>query len=328
LAHFSQPRDSHCPEFATCMSDIFSITLPIFLIIGLGYLCIGLKLFTKPEVRTLGTFVLMVALPALIIRALSQRTIAEVLDVNYLIAFALGSLFSMLVGLAVAHWVLKSPLETSAITGLGMSSSNSGFVGYPLAVLVIGPMASVALALNMLVENALIIPLALALAEISQDKGQGFGLIARGMVLRLVRSPMIIAIVLGLTVSILGIHLPTPVVRTVDMLAMASGPVALFVIGATLHGLRLGGMAGNLSLIVLGKLVLHPLAVLLALLAFPVRNPDLHTGAILMAAVPMLSIYPVLGQRFGQEKLCSAALLGATVMSFVTLSGVLLLLRV
>jgi predicted permease len=194
-------------------------------------------------------------------------------------------------------------------------------------VLVIGPMASVALALNMLVENALIIPLALALAEISQDKGQGFGLIARGMVLRLVRSPMIIAIVLGLTVSILGIHLPTPVVRTVDMLAMASGPVALFVIGATLHGLRLGGMAGNLSLIVLGKLVLHPLAVLLALLAFPVRNPDLHTGAILMAAVPMLSIYPVLGQRFGQEKLCSAALLGATVMSFVTLSSVLLLLR-
>jgi hypothetical protein len=46
-----------------------------------------------------------------------------------------------------------------------------------------------------------------------------------------------------------------------------------------------------------------------------------------MAAVPMLSIYPVLGQRFGQEKLCSAALLGATVMSFVTLSSVLLLLR-
>lgn len=115
--------------------------------------------------------------------------------------------------------------------------------------------------------------------------------------------------------------------RTVDMLEMPSGPVALFVIGANLHGLHLGGMLSNLRLIVLGKLVLHPLAVLGALLVFPVASPELHTAAILKAAVPMLSIYLLFGHRFGLEKLCSSALLGATLLSFNSLTVVLAMLK-
>ena len=293
------------------MFDILSITLPIFLIIGLGYLSIRFGLFAKSDIRTLGTFVLMFALPALIIRSFSQRTLSEVLDVNYLLAIALGSLLVMLVGLAVAHWGFKCPIQTSAISALGMSSSNSGFIGYPLAALVVGPTAGVAL----------------ALAEHSPDQKQGYGRMARDTALKLVRSPMIVAIVVGMAISFLGIKLPVPLMRTVDMLAMASGPVALFVIGANLHGLRLGGMLGNLSLIVLGKLILHPLAVLGALLIFPVASPELHTAGVLMAAVPMLSIYPLLGHRFGLEKLCSASLLGATLLSFFSLTLALTLLK-
>lgn len=184
-----------------------------------------------------------------------------------------------------------------------------------------------ALALNMLVENTLMIPLPLALAEHSPDQKQGYGRMARDTALKLVRSPMIVAIVVGMAISFLGIKLPVPLTRTVDMLAMASGPVALFVIGANLHGLRLGGMLGNLSLIVLGKLILHPLAVLGALLIFPVASPELHTAGVLLAAVPMLSIYPLPGHRFGLEKLCSASLLGATLLSFFSLTLALTLLK-
>lgn len=309
------------------MLDIFSITLPIFLIIGLGYLSIRSGLFAQAEARTLGTFVLTFALPALILRTFSQRSFSEVIDTHYLIAFALGSMVSMLAGLVMAHWVLKKPIDVSAISAMGMSCGNSGYIGYPLALLVVGPIAGVALALNMLVENLLMIPLTLALAEISFGKGQRFWPVLRGIASRLLRSPLILAIALGMALSLMEYHLPAPIELTVDMLAMASGPVALFVIGANLHGLHLGGMLGNLSLIVLGKLLLHPLAVAAALWLFPMDNPDLRTAAILMAAVPMLGIYPLLGQRFGQQKLCSASQLGATVLSFMSLSALLVLLK-
>jgi malonate transporter len=120
-------------------------------------------------------------LPALIVRTFSQRSFSEVIDTHYLIAFALGSMVSMLAGLVMAHWVLKKPIDVSAISAMGMSCGNSGYIGYPLALLVLGPIAGVALALNMLVENLLMIPLTLALAEISFGKGQRFWPVLRGI---------------------------------------------------------------------------------------------------------------------------------------------------
>jgi predicted permease len=61
-------------------------------------------------------------------------------------------------------------------------------------------------------------------------------------------------------------------------------------------------------------------------LLFPPANPLLGTAAVLIAAMPMMSIYPVLAQRHGHERLCSAALLAATVTSFFTIGTCLALL--
>jgi len=48
---------------------------------------------------------------------------------------------------------------------------------------------------------------------------------------------------------------------------------------------------------------------------------------VLMAGVPMIAIFPVLGQRFGQARLCAAALLCAVVGAFATLTALLAWLR-
>ena len=71
-----------------------------------------------------------------------------------------------------------------------------------------------------------------------------------------------------------------------------------------------------------------PLAVFLSLLVLPVLgvpplDPELRTAALLMAAVPMLAIYPIFAQIFGQEEMSAAALLMATAASFFTLSALL-----
>ena len=55
---------------------------------------------------------------------------------------------------------------------MGLCASNSAFVGYPIALQLFGPAASVALALCSLVENLLVMPLSLALAE-PHDRAQG-----------------------------------------------------------------------------------------------------------------------------------------------------------
>jgi malonate transporter len=82
----------------------------------------------------------------------------------------------------------------------------------------------------------------------------------------------------------------------------------------------------------LAKLVLHPLCVLLAIFALPLvglapLEQDLGRAALLMAAMPMMSVYPILAHAYGYEERSAAALLVTTVASFFTLSGLLYLLK-
>jgi len=109
--------------------------------------------------------------------------------------------------------------------------------------------------------------------------------------------------------------------RVIDMLATASAPVALFVIGASLNGMKPGGLLLDVGQMAIGKLILHPLMVLLCLTLLPVSDPLLISAGVLMAAAPMMSIYPILGARYGFEGRCAAALVGATIVSFLSVSA-------
>ncbi len=308
------------------MTALLSLTLPLFLLIALGYAAVRSGLFAERDTQALGGFVLYVALPALIVRALTQRSLDEVFEPHYVAALALASL-SVFALVWLGARALRLPLQSAALAGLGAACANTGYLGYPLAALVIGPSAAVAMTMNMLVESLLIMPLALALAESASQRGQGWRRALRDTGWRLLRSPLILAIAAGVLLSALHMSLPAPLARVIDLLAAASAPVALFAIGGMLHGTSVRGLAAPLALIVGGKLLLHPLAMVLALRVFPVADPALATAAVLMAAVPMIAIYPVLGQRFGQQRLCAAALLVSVLVSVLTVNGVLVLLR-
>lgn len=304
------------------MLQILSITTPIFILIGLGFLSARGGLISREQVRGMGAVVINFALPALVLKAVSENPIGEVFNWQYLTAYGLGSLAVFCLGLLASRTLRREPLDSSAIAALGMANSNSGFVGYPIVAMTLGATAAIGLALNMVVENLLIIPLALALAEAGRQEGSALS-VAQETLKRLARSPLIIAMAIGLPLALLELRLPAVPARVVEMLATASAPLALFVIGGSLYGLRLSGMQGEIGMIAFGKLILHPLAVLLIFSLLPDVDPALMAAGVLFASAPMLSIYPILGQRFGVDGRCAAALLLTTVASFVTISTLL-----
>lgn len=308
------------------MLAVLSITAPIFVLIGLGFFSARIGLVNREQARGMGAFVIHFALPALVFKALAERSLDEVLNWPYLGAYALASLSLFGFGLLLAWRWRGQSLSQSAILAMGMSVPNSGFIGYPIAVMVIGPTAGLAMALGMLVENLLMVPLALALAEAGQQQGRALTVL-RETARRLLRNPLIIAIVLGLAMSLSGLSLPLVPARVVELLAAASAPVALFVIGATLYGMKIGGMAADLAQTAIGKLILHPLLMLAALTLVPGVDPLLMVAGLLFASAPMMSVFPILGQRFGLEQRCAAALVGCTVLAFFSVSAVLALLR-
>jgi len=299
--------------------QILSITLPIFILIGLGFFAVRFEVISREQIRGLGSFVITFALPALVLKAVSDSPFQEVMNWQYLLAYCAGSLIVYLLGLLFALRVRREPLDTGAISALGMAVSNSGFVGYPIVAMLLGPAAAIGLALNMLVENLLIIPLSLILAEAGRQQGST-AKVLRETAKRLAKTPLIIAMLVGLLLSLLEARLPAIPGKVVDMLASASAPVALFVIGGSLYGLKLHGLFAELRMIAVGKLLLHPLAVFLLFSLLPDVDPVLMVAGVLFASAPMLSVYPIFGQRFGVEGRCAAALLFTTLMSFFSIS--------
>lgn len=77
----------------------------------------------------------------------------------------------------------------------------------------------------------------------------------------------------------------------------------------------------------IGKLVLHPLAVLVLLWVLPPIDPVLRFAAVAFASMPMFSIYPILAQKYGIEGFAATAVVVTTVASFVGISGWLWVLR-
>ena len=301
------------------MLDLISLILPIVILISVGFFAVLAKAVSPQLVQALGIFVLNFALPALILNALLQQDLRQTLNWNYILVYGVGSLLTFGIVFAVARYFLRRPLPAASMAALGGSASNSGFVGFPVASLAIGAPALTALPLSMLVENILIIPLALAIAESTGRQGKSVSAVIGQTARRLARTPLIMAIVVGAVLSAAGVRLPMPLATTLGMMADAAIPCALLVVGGTLATLQVQSVAGDVSLIVAGKLILHPILVALGFPWIGGVPPGLMVAGIILASAPMLTVYPIIGARFGQERLCAAALVAATVAAFATM---------
>ena len=261
----------------------------------------------------------MLALPALIFRAVTTGDLGD-LNLPYLVAYLAGSLATLGVGYGLGR---RSGLDGAAASfqAMGMSCANSGFIGYPALLLAMPALADRALAMNVIVENLLVLPLILLLAE----AGRGG---SRAQVLtRVAASPILIGLVAGLAVALSGVVLPEAIDRAVDLVARSSTAVSLLVIGGTLVGIPRVTRAARIAPIVAGKLLLHPLAVAAAFAllagAGDAVDPDLARAGILMAAMPAMGVYTVLAAQYGEGPTAAVAMLVMTVLSFLTLSALL-----
>jgi len=314
---------------------ILSVTTPIYLLIALGYVCVRAGLFARADMRLFGKYVINLALPALIFGSLAQRPIGDVVNPVYLLAYAAGSLATMALGVLWARKAGGKPMSAAAIMGMGVACPNSGFVGLPLVTQVFGSsIGGLNLGLAVIVENIVLIPAALALAE--SDLGEAGAGATRAQRLRnalaqslrgMARNPMVWGVVAGLACSLAGLQLPAPLGRAVGLLATSCSAIALFVVGGTLVGFGLRGAWRDVSAIAVGKLLVHPLLVMLLVMVLPPMQRELQMALVLTAAVPMMGIYPILAQRHGHDGMAASALLGATIASFFTLTGLLWLLQ-
>lgn len=310
------------------MLGIFAITFPIFAAVALGYALVRFGVFRSEDMRTFGGFVMNIAMPPLIFNAVSGGPVGEVFDLPYILAYTLGALVTMAIAFGYFSAV-TGPLRRG-VAVMGAACPNSGFIGFPLMLILFPDLAGQILAMNMLVENVILVPVALTAVELGRGREGGASVRLDKVLLGVLKRPMVIALLLGLAVTLIGLEVPAPVTRLTSMFAASAAALALVVIGGSLAGLPTRGNRALAAQISLTKLVLHP-AVTLAVIAVLgglgiVLTGDLRAAALISAAIPMFSIYVVLVQDTGHGGLASLSILIATLASFVTLNLLLYVL--
>lgn len=314
------------------MLNVLTITFPIFATIALGYVTTRRGMFLPGDMAALGRFVVNIALPALVFTALTSRPLAQVFDAGYVLGYAVVALATM-----GAAWLVLTLLgfrgTRRAVGLMGSACPNSGYMGYPILMMTYPAMANSVLALNVMVETFLLLPFALVMMELSVPQvrmhpARLLLAIGKGMLKR----PMIRMLILGLAVNALGLPVPAAVNHLAQLIAAALSAVALFYIGGSLVGLPLRGNLKLAGLVVGAKLLVMPVIALAWLKLAPGLGPvaisqDFAMPLVITAAMPMLGLYSIFAADFREEGMASMALLGATAVSFVTISAMLLALH-
>ena len=311
------------------MLAIFAVTFPFFALVLCGYAATRRGLLPLLAIPGLNSFVLFFALPCMLYRFGARTPIAQLLNPSLVAVYLLCAL--MMVGLTVMLTRRgRIGWNDASFGALVAACPNTGFMGVPLLVALLGAQAAgpaiVTIAIDMVITSSLCI----ALSQLDGAGTQGAGRAARRARAGVVANPLPWSIALGALASSLSFTLPLPLNTTVNLLADAASPTALFTIGAVLARAQMSGARraalGESGLVVGLKLVLHPLLVgavgLAAMAAGAPLDRFALTVIVLVAALPSASNVAMLAERFGADNgRIAQIILGSTVLAFFSFSA-------
>jgi len=316
------------------MLNILFVTFPFFALVLGGYLAVRFALLPMVAIPGLNAFVLYFALPCMLFRFGVSTPIAQLLDPGVFGVYLLCAL--IMVAFAVATTLSdRIDWNNAAFGALTAAFPNTGFMGVPLLVALLGARSAGPVIVTIVVDLVITSSLCIALSRLDGAGTQG-ARNAAGKALRgVAANPMPWAIMLGATFSAFDLALPKPAMQTIGLLADAASPVALFTIGAVLARSQMSSADPTPLIdyvpIALKKLLLHPLLVLLMgraaiHLGVPL-DPFSLTVIVLVAALPSASNTALLAERFGANSgRIARVILVSTALAFLSFSGAVALL--
>ena len=319
------------------MLAILLVTFPFFALVLCGYIAARRGWLPQVAIPGLNTFVLYFALPCLLYRFGSSTPIAQLLDASLVAVYLACALVMVGFTIAVTHRG-RIGWNDASFGALVAAFPNTGFMGVPLLVALLGAKAAGPAIVTIVVDLVVTSSLCIALSRLDgagSNSAAGAGVAAKNALKGVAMNPMPWAILAGALASAFEWKLPLPVMQTVGLLADAASPVALFTIGAVLARSQANSTHGtpldDYLPVVLIKLVLHPVLLLLfGLGAIRVGLPldrFALTVVVLVAALPSASNVALLAERFDADNgRIARIILLSTMLAFFTFSGAVSLL--
>ncbi len=317
----------------TGVLDILKVTFPFFALVLCGYVAARRRLLPLDAIGGLNTFVLYFALPCMLYRFGASTPIARLFD-PAVVAVWLPCALLMVGGTIRASMNARIRWNDASFGALVAAFPNTGFMGVPLLVALLGARAAGPAIATILVDMVVTTSLCIALSRLDGAGQAGAARAVKNALRGVAINPMPWAILVGGMASWLPLEPVKPVAATIGLLADSASPVALFTIGAVLARSQVVAASSgqgpmpweDFVPVAVGKLVIHPLLVLAMGKAVQWAGLPLDPFAlmvlVLVAALPSASNVSMLAERFGADTgRIARIILLSTAAAFLTFSA-------
>lgn len=302
---------------------ILDILLPIFLVMGLGALSVFLKVFKPQDSLIFSKYDYNIGFPILLFYTLVHTHFEQIGSPAFIGANILSLLAVSLLMLAIG-FLLRLPKPSIGIMVVAAMFGNSAYMGIPVLQQLYGSEGTSYASLIVGIQLTLVLSVGIFMLEALQKRKPN----VRGALWHLVKNPLIISVVLGIVCSLLSVTLPAFLENFLGMVSKSASPIALFAIGMFLVGKKLSPQPKKIALICFMKLIALPLITFGIAKALGITGIA-FSSTLLEGAMPLAATTFVIAQTHGiEEEMISSSIVLTTLLSFGTLSVLLLLMKV
>lgn len=257
--------------------------LPIFSITALGFILGRLGWTSTQEARIINRFTLIVLLPIFLFGVTTKIDITQSstlpLMTYFLVEFGVWAL-----GFSIAFYCFKREPKEAILLGMTGVIANNAFYVLPISLHFQGSESSLPLLAVTALDGVISFSVAILLLNIIQEGKISW----RILVLGIIRSPIILALILGFGVAASGFSLPASLTTFITFNGAAAAPIALFALGVVLSQtvFRAEPVVAVFTSI---KILFFPACVWLALYLVSYQATDTQTY-VLSAAGPSVAM--------------------------------------
>ncbi|MBY6117228.1 AEC family transporter [Mameliella alba] len=302
------------------MQALLDVILPVFLVIGAGYLAVWKGWFSESGVDGLMSFTQSFAIPCLLFRAIWTLELGPDFNPWLLVSFYTGSATGFTAGLLGARYLFKRDWEDAVAIGFCCLFANSVMIGLAITERAYGSDALQANYVIVAMHSPFCYGIGITAMEIARARAAGISnqalpaKVGRAMF----RNALVIGIGLGLVANVTDLTLPRVAMDALDMLIRTALPVALFGMGGVLCRYKPQGDGRVIAYICAVSLVLHPTITWTLGKATGLSVEAFRSAVLTAAMAPGINTY-VFANMYGRaRRVAASAVLIATGLSVLT----------
>lgn len=300
------------------MQALLDVILPVFVVIGFGYVAVWRGWFSTQGVDGLMTFTQNFAIPCMLFVAIARLDLAQVFEWQLLLSFYAGSFTCFWLGFFGARLIFGRTWEEAVAVGFCCLFSNSLMLGLALTERAYGVDALEANFAIIALHSPFCYGLGITVMEVVRARGEPGLRVARTVLRAMFSNMLIVGIGLGFAVNLSGVPIPQVFNDGLDLIVRAALPAAIFGMGGVLAQYRPEGDLRVVLYVCLVALVIHPLITHTLGTGFGLSVEATRSAVLTAAMAPGVNAY-IFANMYGvARRVAASSVLIATAASIGT----------